>query len=83
MQGSQLGTYGRLRLGGGQHLFSLSEGGGGGDGDMRFIRSCISLTVVMLEFQIKYDTFGNWLEKRAPIGVIGSELDYSAIILVW
>ena len=33
-----------LRLGGGQHLFSLNEGGGGGDGNMRFIRSCISLT---------------------------------------
>ena len=33
-----------LRLGGGQHLFSLSEGGGGGDGDTRFIRSSISLT---------------------------------------
>ena len=24
-----------------KHLFSMSEGGGGGDGDMRFIRSFI------------------------------------------
>ena len=54
-----------LRLGGGQHLFSLSEGGGGGGGDMRFIRSCILLTCA------KDDIHTNSLHMQLGVGILG------------